>query len=123
MHRIIVTGLLALLAVNAQSAPPPGHPSTDEAAKALGLPTESRFSYQGRVLQAIDSNNYTYIEVVDPQGQRLWLVAPRQEVVPEARIRFGDGTRMNNFYSKKLKRNFAQVLFVPAIKIIGTSPD
>jgi len=122
MRKIILTGLLALLAANVQSAPPSGHPSTEQAAKALGLPAEGTFSHQGRVLQAINSNNYTYIEVARPEGQRLWLAAPRLVVAPRWRIRFGDGTMMNNFYSKKLKRTFARVIFVPAVEVVAQAP-
>lgn len=122
MHPFTLLALLALLSPLAEAAPPPGHPSTDRAAELMGLPAESTLRHQGRVLQALDSNDYTYLEVVTPAGERLWLAAPRLDVAPEAVIRFGEGVAMNDFYSKRLKRTFPRVLFVSGVAVSNAAP-
>lgn len=111
-----------VLVTSAQAAPPPGHPSTDQAAKLLGLPQQQAMPYEGRVLEAIDSNQYTYILVEGPAEQRLWLVAPRLALQVGSRIRFGDGMVMENFYSKKLKRRFDSVMFVSGVEAAKAAP-
>ncbi|WP_207062749.1 hypothetical protein [Motiliproteus sp. SC1-56] len=122
MSKRVFFTVWVLSAALAQAAPPPGHPSTDQAAKALGVPTDQPLLFEGRVLEAIDSNSYTYIQVQVSADEQLWLAAPRLALAPGAVIRFGRGTLMQNFYSKKLKRQFSQVLFVDRVAIKRPGP-
>lgn len=99
------------------AAPPPGHPSVDQAQRMIHVPNEADLVHQGRVLQAISSNDYTYIEVTtDDKGGTRWLAAPNMELPADSQIRYGDGAVMKNFYSRKHSRTFAEVWFVDEVK-------
>ncbi|MDX1595076.1 MAG: hypothetical protein R3298_12575 [Gammaproteobacteria bacterium] len=104
---------LLLLASGALAAPPPGHPDVNAAQRALGLggPTAA-LPYTGTVVEALDSNSYTYL-LVERDERRLWLAVPRLEIAAGERVRYGAGRTLSGFYSKKLRRNFAEVTFVP----------
>ncbi|HEY5789798.1 MAG TPA: hypothetical protein VIX81_04185, partial [Gammaproteobacteria bacterium] len=70
--RLLPVALL-LAALGAHAAPPPGHPGTAQAGRALGLPaTAPTLPHSGTVLEAWASNNYTYL-LVERDGQREWL--------------------------------------------------
>ncbi|HEX9180015.1 MAG TPA: hypothetical protein VF859_06455 [Burkholderiales bacterium] len=106
--------LLLIAATPALSQPPPGHPTPEQAAPYLGLPPAgpaAELSERGVVLEAIDANQYTYIEVL--QGERSrWIAAPRVALAKGAVIRFDEGRMMTNFYSRKLRRTFETLMFV-----------
>lgn len=109
---------LVLVALAAAAAPPPGHPSAEQAGRLLDLPASQ--PYQGKVLRALAANAFTYIEVEQVtaagSGSR-WIVAPRIDVQPGARIRFGNGRVMAPFASRKLGISFESVTFVGPISI------
>ena len=116
--RACLLSLLLLPGLPAGAAPPPGHPSVEQAGQALGLPTApDALPLEATVLEAIDSNSYTYLRV--RQGDReSWLAAPRLAAAPGATLRFAPGRTLTDFYSKKLKRTFAAVTFVPRAEVI-----
>ena len=96
---------------------PPGHPSVDMTTDLLKLPKgQAAYTHTGRVIEAINSNNYSYILVETSQTKR-WLAAPKTALQPGQKIRFPDGTLMRNFYSKSLKRNFQNILFVSGVAV------
>ncbi len=99
------------------AGPPPGHPSIDQASQAMGIDQQAPMAHQGRVLDAIDSNSYTYIQVQTVDQQVQWLAAPRVAVQPGQKIGFATGVLMRNFYSKKLKRTFERIHFVPTVRV------
>ena len=115
--RILLIASLGLLSPITLSAPPPGHPSPDEAGKILRLPEQQTQKYQGVVVQAINSNAYTYIQV-KIEEQNLWLAAPRIELREGQKIRFAQGRVMQNFYSRKLKITFPTVMFVSRVELM-----
>ena len=103
------------------AAPPPGHPSPDDAMRMMRPPGNAQhasLTRSGRVLQHMDANQYTYIEV-DEDGHHTWLAAPRTPIVDGSRIRFPDGVVMRDFYSKLLKRTFEAAIFVRAVEAGG----
>jgi hypothetical protein len=100
-----------------QAAPPPGHPEPDQAAQMMGLPSAEPLIYEGEVLEAIDSNSYTYIRVLINPQQDEWLAVPKQVVQSGQRIDYPEGVLMRDFYSKKHKRRFSQVRFVSVVKL------
>ena len=114
---VLVALLGFSLASMSVAAPPPGHPSIDQASQVMGLDRQAPMAHQGHVLEAIDSNNYTYIRVQTADQQHQWLAAPRLELQPGQQIGFANGVVMHNFYSKKLKRTFKQIHFVPAVRV------
>jgi hypothetical protein len=106
--------LLLLLPLTAMADPPPGHPSAQEGSAILGLPqakTPADLIHRGKVISAMDANQYTYIEVETDKGP-LWLAAPLVRVKPGDWIRYSDGGLTHQWYSKLLKRSFDTILFV-----------
>lgn len=116
LARVITVCLLALI-FEANAAPPLGHPSTDDAFNMMKVPAVKAFPHQGSVLQAIHSNSYTYIQIQSKQ-HRIWLAAPRIELREGQQIAFPDGAVMQNFYSRKLKRTFEEVIFVRKVEVL-----
>ena len=114
--------LLALSATTSTLAgPPPGHPSPAQARDMLmpdKPPAPSELPNQGKVLSAIDANDFTYIEV-EHRGAREWIAAPKMAVKPGSMIRYEEGSIMTNFYSKLLQRTFATVMFVGHVAVVG----
>jgi hypothetical protein len=113
------TTLLALLLpVGAVlAAPPPGHPSVDEANRALGIDRATdELPLSGTVVEAQDSNSYTYL-LIEHDGGQQWLAAPRLKVVPGNRLRYAPGRTIANFHSKKLRRTYPSVTFVPRAEV------
>ena len=107
--------LLACLAASASAAPPPGHPSPaqaremlmpDKPAKAADLPNA------GKVVSAMDANEFTYIEVDRGNNRIEWIAAQKMPIKAGSTIRYEEGAIMSNFYSKLLKRTFPSVMFV-----------
>lgn len=114
--------LLATLAsIHAMAAPPPGHPSPEQARDMLmpdKPPAAAELPNQGKVVSSIDANDFTYIEV-DRGGRTEWIAAPRMALKPGSTIRYEDGSVMTDFYSKLLKRNFPSVMFVGHVAVVG----
>ncbi|MEO5661424.1 MAG: hypothetical protein ABIQ90_16760 [Polaromonas sp.] len=119
----IIAALLVLSAfltsAAAIAAPPPGHPSTDEAAKILKLPkgiSDANLPKKGKVLSTINANEYTYIEVVEDK-KTIWLASPLVSLKKNNVIRYDDGTEMTDFHSKMLNRTFPSVIFVNRVVV------
>lgn len=93
------------------AAPPPDHPSVDQASRILNIPAQAP-EHQGKLLEIFDSNSYSYLRVSHPQDQERWLAAPRLSLTVGTPIRYGEGTRMENFYSKVWQRTFPVIYFV-----------
>jgi len=85
-------------AESAQSAPRP--------AAVVELPNEAV------IAEVIDTALYTYLRVITAQGDEEWLAAAKGSFTPDSRIRYSNGVRMTDFYSKTLQRRFASIRFV-----------
>ena len=85
-------------AESAQSVPRP--------AAVVALPNEAV------VAEVIDAALYTYLRVINTQGNEEWLAAAKGSFTPDSRIRYSNGVRMSDFYSKTLQRRFAVIRFV-----------
>jgi len=118
MKKTMTLMSLFILVAIAQAEPPPGHPSVGQAHDHLQVP-EGELGYMGQVLQSIPSNDYVYLEVSKKEGGTRWLAAPRAAVPVQSYIRYGDGRVMHNFFSRKHKRTFAEVMFVDEIQQLG----
>lgn len=116
LRLVALVGFAATIAAPVLADPPPGHPGTGRAAEILGIPKGVALPHSGRVAEAIDSNDYVYIRVATPDGE-AWLAAPRQPVPVGALLRWGDGARMVDFYSRKLHRLFPVVTFVDRLAL------
>jgi hypothetical protein len=73
-----------------------------------------------KVLQALQANNYTYLQV-DENGVQEWIAIPRREVEVGGTYYYGGGMVMENFKSKDLDRVFPTLLLVDGIQATPTS--
>lgn len=110
--------VLLFVVTETPAAPPPGHPSAEQAIGILGVQGDEKLPVTalpnaGVVQSAQDSNAFSYIEV-KPDGSTAtrWIAAPRVSLSPGDRIRFDEGRMMQNFYSRKLKITFESITFV-----------
>jgi hypothetical protein len=111
---------------------PPGHPSTSPGgpgAPGAGNPHTNMKAQEipagvgkkATVVQTMDSTTnppYTYIEVSDEKGQKLWLALPQVKVKVGDTIEYPDTPPMLNFNSKTLNRTFDKLAMVPGIRIV-----
>ena len=118
----LLVGLAGLVSP-LMAAPPPGHPTLQQAASRIGLDQPAQLSERGEVLQTIDSNSYTYIRLRRPDASEIWLAAPRLSLSPGQQIRYAPGVLMQNFFSKKHRRTFAQIWFVGPVQLIDTEQE
>ncbi len=119
LTRCLAAQLCLSLAASASAAPPPGHPTPDDAMRMMRPQGDRPLPYRsGRVLQHMDANQYTYLQVQEGD-QALWLAAPKTPLVDGSTVRFPDGVVMRDFYSKLLKRSFAAITFVSAVEPAG----
>jgi hypothetical protein len=120
MRASLCLTLLALgIAGAASAAPPPGHPTPQQAQDMLmpdKPPLPSELPNAGKVLSTIDANQFTYIEV-DRAGSVEWIAAPLMALKAGSSIRYEDGSVMHDFYSKLLKRTFPSVMFVGVVLV------
>lgn len=106
---LLIAGSLPAIA-----APPPGHPSPADAFRMMqsGSPArEHTPAHVAQVVNAIDANEYTYIEVTEGDRTR-WIAGPKTALARGDTVRFDDGVVMTDFYSKLLQRTFPAVMFV-----------
>lgn len=110
---LAVALLAALVGHGAGAEPPPGHPSPADAMQLMqpATPATPVSIYTGVVLDAIDANEFTYIET-DVGGRVLWIATARLSTRRGELIRFEEGVTMNNFHSRLLDRTFPSVMFV-----------
>ncbi len=81
-------------------------PSVPRPAAAVALPNEAV------IAEVIDTTLYTYLRIITAQGDEEWLAAAKGNFSPGSRIRYSNGVRMSDFYSKTLQRRFAAIRFV-----------
>lgn len=70
------------------------------------------------IAEVIDTTLYAYLRVVTVQGSEEWLAAARADFTPGRHIRYSDGVRMTDFYSKTLQRRFESIRFVGNVEMI-----
>lgn len=87
----------------------------DAAAKALEIKPGS--GKKATVTKIINAGGYTYVEVADDKGEKIWLGLPEMKVADGDKIEYTDTVPMLNFNSKTLNRKFDKILFVSGIRI------
>jgi hypothetical protein len=116
MKAIVCISLLALSVNVVAEKLPDGHPTIKQ---ALGNPQEAKASLvnEATVKSVEQTDHYTYIEV-EHEGGSFWLATQRADVKEGARIKYGNGASMKNFYSQTLKKEFPSILFVQEIEVV-----
>ncbi len=77
-----------------------------------------RPDHKGKVVTALNTSGYTYIEV-DENGKKLWVAAMKVDVKPGDEVVFPDSPPVENFQSKSLNRTFDRLILAPAIQVNG----
>lgn len=77
----------------------------------------SQYPNSGKVLEMIDTDMYTYIQVSN-KGADVWLAASKTKVAKGATINYGTGAVMTNFHSKALNRTFPQITFIDKVEVV-----
>ena len=72
---------------------------------------------KGKVLDVIDSDMYTYLQVSSETGA-IWLAAYKSDIVKGDTVRYSTGVMMKNFQSKSIKRTFDKIIFVDSVMAV-----
>jgi hypothetical protein len=106
---VLALFIAAPTAVSLAADLPSGHPPLDQSRQATA-PT-----HLGQVVEALPAAGYVYLHVKGAEGDE-WLAAPAADFKPGAKVRWNDGTAMQNFTSKALNRTFATIRFVEVVE-------
>ena len=68
---------------------PPGH--------SREIPADTQLVNKGTVLEVIDTDTYTYLQVTTEKGP-LWLAAYKTKVAKGATVKYSNGVAMSGFY-------------------------
>jgi hypothetical protein len=91
----------------AATGTPSGHPSS--------IPADTRLINSGKVLEVLDSDMYTYLQVTHEKGP-LWIAGYKTDISKGATVRYSSGIAMSNFHSKSLNRDFDLIVFVDSLE-------
>ena len=86
---------------------PSGHPA--------GIPADTRLINSGKVLEVLDTDMYTYVQVTSDESP-LWLAAYKTAVAKGATVKYSGGIAMPKFHSKPLNRTFDLIVFVDTLE-------
>ena len=67
-------------------------------------------SLSGKVIETMDSGGYTYV-LLEKDGRKTWVACPQTKVEKGKNMSFQQGSEMQNFTSKTLKRTFDKIIF------------
>ncbi len=82
-----------------------------ETNKTAQLKSRQELPNQGKILEIIQTEQYSYIRLEINQ-QEIWLAGPVTMLAVGDEIEFSKGVTMSNFYSKSLAKNFQKIVFV-----------
>jgi hypothetical protein len=84
---------------------------TNDNATIPAPPPEPAEPHTGKVLQVINGGGYTYVELREKDGKKVWLAVTAAEIPVGSQQTFNPGMIMRGFESKTLKRNFDEIIF------------
>lgn len=121
MHTILTRTALVLTLVTPALAL-----AEDKPASPAG-PTTSQASLegvtlQGTVLETMNSNGYTYLQLDAKQG-KIWVAIPETQIKTGQSVTCAPGMPMYNFSSKTLNRTFETIIFSPGLEKGSTTPS
>jgi len=76
---------------------------------------------QGKVLSAKSVSGYTYLEIEQSDGAKLWLASPSTTAEAGQSVSWVGGSVMYNFASKTLEKTFPEILFVGGVNIVDNT--
>ncbi|MGD9948527.1 MAG: DNA-binding protein [Desulfobulbus sp.] len=115
VHTALTLTLVTPAFVLAESQPPAAQNAATAQAPLDGVPL------QGKIIETMDSNGYTYLLLDAAQG-KVWVAIPQTAVKVGQEVSCAPGLTMNNFTSKTINRTFEAIIFSPGIEK-EASPD
>ena len=102
---------------------PPGHPAVGSGGvdphagmKAQIMPAGSGII--GKVTQVLGAPGKTFVQVADGKGNKIWLAMPEVKVVVGNTVEYPKTPLIPNFHSKSLNKDFENIGFIAAIRVI-----
>lgn len=105
-----------------EEAAAPASPAPQAAAPAAPVAVSAATPNSGKVLQLLQGGGYTYAEVEQGSGEKVWIAGGQIPVQVGDTVQWGDSAVMTNFASKSLGRTFDRILFVNAWGPAGAAP-
>ncbi len=81
---------------------------------------EQNSTSSGTVIESLDSNGYTYMQV-DTGKDKIWVAIPAAQVKKGDKVTYYQGMIMPEFKSKSLNRSFEKIVFSSGIVGQGSS--
>lgn len=66
---------------------------------------------RGKVLKTMESGGYTYIQLQQEGGNKIWVAVPKARIAVGKRVSLEPGEEFRNFKSKTLNRTFDKIIF------------
>jgi hypothetical protein len=76
----------------------------------------------GKVLQVLQGGGYTYVEVQQGSGDKVWVAGQQIDIQPGKEVQWGNAMVMRDFNSRSLGRSFPEILFVETWGAEGAAP-
>lgn len=92
----------------AETAPPSAPEPARSQSTLDGVPL------QGKIIETMNSNGYTYL-LLDAKQGKVWVAIPETAVKVGQEVNCAPGLTMNNFTSKTLNRTFEAIIFSPGL--------
>jgi hypothetical protein len=73
----------------------------------------------GTVAETMDAGAYTYVRLED---NNTWVASSSMQVAVGDAVEYRGGNLMKDFYSPKLDRTFADIIFAAGMRVIGEIP-
>ncbi|MDX9715555.1 MAG: hypothetical protein RBT37_09045 [Dissulfurispiraceae bacterium] len=68
----------------------------------------------GKVVETMNSGGYTYV-LLESNGEKAWAAMPTSKIKVGQSLKLQAGAKMEDFYSKTLKRTFKVIYFSDGI--------
>lgn len=108
LHTTLTLALITPPLVLAESQPPAPPAAAGTQSPLDGVPL------QGKIIETMNSNGYTYLLLEGKQG-KVWVAIPETTVKVGQEVNCAPGLTMNNFTSKTLNRTFEAIIFSPGL--------
>lgn len=115
--------LASVIYANRNAAGDLGYWGSEQDAKAVKAKLaerdviKSQLPNEGKVIEFIQAEAYTYIEVENNKGERVWIAGQKIDDLKRGdRVGYSKGVNMSNWFSKELNRGFAMVIFVGQVR-------
>jgi len=103
----------------AKNTAPADKPAAQAQAKAATEAAKPMEAFSGKVLEVIQTPNYTYARLGTTKTEQ-WVATTRMDLKKDADVMVPPGALvMTNYHSKSLDRTFDRLLFVDALVVAG----